>query len=298
MKTNNNFHILIVDDEKLNIELASFYLKEEGYQLSFALNGESALLSVKNKNIDLILLDINMPKQDGFEVCEILKSQKKTEDIPIVFLTAQTDIDYISKAFEIGGADYINKPFNGIELKIRIKTQLQNISYLQEIKNKQSKLAQLSITDNLTKLYNTLYFDSLLKLSITNKEKHNWIIYFQLDRFEKINQLYGFYDSNKIIKQFAKTLQESSPQNSVVARMYGASFGILIKGSRQETVEHIAKEIGMKLRNDKKTKKLISFYTVAININENSTLINIYKKIQDGIYTIKERDSIAPLIIK
>jgi len=298
MKTNNNFHILIVDDEKLNIELASFYLKEEGYKLSFALNGSSALLSVKNKDIDLILLDINMPKQDGFEVCKILKSQKKTEDIPIVFLTAQTDINYISKAFEVGGADYINKPFNGIELKIRVKTQLQNISYLQEIKNKQSKLAQLSITDNLTKLYNSLYFDSLLKVSITNKEKHNWIIYFQLDRFEKVNQLYGFYASNKIIKQFAKTLQESAPQNSVVAKMYGASFGVFVKGSRKETIEQIAREIGIKLRNDKKTKKLIYFHTVVINLNENSTLVNIYKKIQDGIYSIKDKDTITPLMIK
>ena len=298
MKTNNNFHILIVDDEKLNIELASFYLKEEGYKLSFALNGSSALLSVKNKDIDLILLDINMPKQDGFEVCKILKSQKKTEDIPIVFLTAQTDINYISKAFEVGGADYINKPFNGIELKIRVKTQLQNISYLQEIKNKQSKLAQLSITDNLTKLYNSLYFDSLLKVSITNKEKHNWIIYFQLDRFEKVNQLYGFYASNKIIKQFAKTLQESAPQNSVVAKMYGASFGVFVKGSRKETIEQIAREIGIKLRNDKKTKKLIYFHTVVINLNENSTLVNIYKKIQDGIYSIKDKDTIIPLMIK
>jgi len=298
MKTNNNFHILIVDDEKLNIELAAAYLKEEGYQLSFALNGNSAILSVKNKDIDLILLDINMPKQDGFEVCEILKSQPKTEHIPIIFLTAQTDIDYISKAFHIGGADYINKPFNGIELKIRVKTQLQNISYLQEIKNKQSKLAQLSITDNLTKLHNSLYFDSLIKISIDKKEKHNWAIYFQLDRFDKINQLYGFYAANKIIKQFSKVLLESSPQNSTVARMYGTSFAVFVKGSRKDSIEHIAKSIGTKLRNDSKTKKLINFYTVAVQIDSDLTLPTIYKKVQNGMALLKDNGSILPLIIK
>jgi len=86
MKTNNNFHILIVDDEKLNIELAAAYLKEEDYKLSFALSGESAISSVRDKDINLILLDINMPEQDGFEVCKILKSQPKTEHIPIIFV--------------------------------------------------------------------------------------------------------------------------------------------------------------------------------------------------------------------
>jgi len=117
MKTNNNFHILIVDDEKLNIELASVYLKEEGYKLSFALGAKSAFELLYAKDIDLILLDINMPKMDGFEVCTILKKDKATQDIPIIFLTAQTDIAYITKAFEIGGAD---SPFGMMRLIIAL----------------------------------------------------------------------------------------------------------------------------------------------------------------------------------
>ena len=139
MKTNNNFRILIVDDEKINIELVAAYLKEEGYQLSYATNAVSAIESVMNKDINLILLEINMPGKNGFDVCKILKSDDKTKDIPIIFLTGETDIDSIICAFEVGGVDYITKPFNGVELKARVKTHLQNVAYLEEIKHKQSK---------------------------------------------------------------------------------------------------------------------------------------------------------------
>ena len=121
MKTNNNFNILIVDDEKFNIELAAIYLKEEGYQLFFAMNAEVVMQNIATKNIDLILLDINMPGKDGFEVCRILKSETKTKDIPVIFLTSKTDIDSISRAFKVGGVDYINKPFNSIELLARVR---------------------------------------------------------------------------------------------------------------------------------------------------------------------------------
>ena len=147
MRTNNNFHVLIVDDEKFNIELVAVYLKEEKYQLSFALNAKGAIEQVMKSDINLILLDINMPGKDGFEVCEMLKADYKTRDIPVIFLTAQTDIEYISRAFEVGGVDYISKPFNGAELKARVKTHLQNVAYLEYIKDRQTKLAQISVTD-------------------------------------------------------------------------------------------------------------------------------------------------------
>jgi CheY-like chemotaxis protein len=87
MKSNNNFHILIVDDEKFNIELVAAHLKEEGYKLSFAMSALSAIQSVVDKKVDLILLDINMPGKDGFEVCEMLKAEPSTKDIPVTLAT-------------------------------------------------------------------------------------------------------------------------------------------------------------------------------------------------------------------
>lgn len=285
MKKSSDFHILIVDDEKLNIELAAAYLKEEGYKLSFATNGKSAIEAVLNKNIDLILLDINMPITDGFEVCKILKADLKTKDIPIIFLTAQTSIEYISQAFEIGGVDYINKPFNGIELKARVKTHLQNMAYLQEIKEKQSKLAQLSITDSLTKLYNSLYFDSRLKMKASEDQKY-WIIYIKINNFEKINTLYGFDKANKILKLFAKFLEEISFSNAIVTRLHGVSFGIILKDYEQKRVKEFIHSINTKWKIDKDLKKSLSFSIIALHNKADTTLPTIYKKLQTNMQTI------------
>jgi len=282
METNNNFNILIVDDEKLNIDLAAAYLQEEGYQISFALNAQAALESVMKKEVSLILLDINMPKVDGFKVCEMLKSDAKTKDIPIIFLTAQTDIEFISRAFEIGGADYISKPFNGIELKARVKTHLQNISYLLEIKHKQNKLAQLSITDHLTKVHNTLYFDSQIRAYISNNKKC-WIYYLKINNFERINHLYGYDKANKILRIFAKLLNEIIPAKAIISRLYGASFGIILKDYDKKTIKEISTKLSNNFLKNKDLKQTINFSNVALRVKGDETLLSIYKKLQNNI---------------
>ena len=283
MKTNNNFHILIVDDEKFNIELAAIYLKEEDYRVSFALNARSAIESVFKHEISLILLDINMPEIDGFKVCSMLKEDPKTKDIPIIFLTAQTDIEYISRAFEVGGVDYITKPFNGAELKIRVRTHLQNLAYLEEIKHKQSKLAQLTITDPLTKLYNTLYFDSRLK-TYQAEDKRYWFVYVKINRFEKVNSLYGFYKANRIIRIFSKLIQKSAPSNSFIAKLHGVSFAILLKDYDLKTMKDLYESLSQNLANEKDIAKAINFSIVFYNVKTNQESIPVlYKKMQANI---------------
>jgi len=282
MKKNKDLHILIVDDEKLNIELAAVYLKEEGYKLSFATNAKSAVESALNKDINLILLDINMPETDGFQVCKVLKDDSKTKNIPIVFLTAQTDIEYISRAFEVGGVDYINKPFNGVELKARVKTHLQNMLYFEDIKKKQSKLAQLSITDPLTKLNNSFFFDSQLQ-SRLNHSKNFWVVYVKLNNFEKINNFYGFDKANILLKLFGQLLEEVSFKNSLVARLHGTSFGILIKDYEKKNIKELASSLAIKFLQHKELKKNVNFSIVALRVHEHISVANIYKKVQKKI---------------
>jgi len=121
---NKNYKILIVDDIPANIQILGNILSKENFQIAYAQSGEQALSVIKYQKIDLILLDIMMPKMDGFEVCKILKSQKETKEIPIIFLTAKADMDSIVKGFETGGEDYITKPFNTAELLARVNTHI------------------------------------------------------------------------------------------------------------------------------------------------------------------------------
>ena len=119
------FKILIVDDVPKNIQVIGNMLRKEKYDISFAKNGFEALKRAGRNDFDLILLDIMMPEMDGFEVCRKLKSDENTRDIPVIFLTAKTDIESIMKGFETGAVDYVTKPFNAAELVARVKTHLE-----------------------------------------------------------------------------------------------------------------------------------------------------------------------------
>jgi two-component system, sensor histidine kinase and response regulator len=115
--------ILIVDDNSKNIQLLATVLVSNGYNVEYTLNGKDAIEIIKSENFELILLDIMMPELDGFDTCLAIKKIKK--DIPVIFLTAKTDIDSITKSFETGGVDYITKPFNDKELLKRIEIHIE-----------------------------------------------------------------------------------------------------------------------------------------------------------------------------
>ena len=120
-----SYKVLIVDDVTENIQVAMNILKEGRYDFSYAKNGEEALGLLDTNNFDLVLLDIMMPGIDGYEVCRRMKRDPRLLDIPVIFLTAKSDIDSMTKAFEVGGVDYITKPFHANELLARAKTHLE-----------------------------------------------------------------------------------------------------------------------------------------------------------------------------
>jgi len=118
-------NILIVDDTVKNLQILCEILGEEdNYRVNVARNGKEALEMAERVDFDIILLDIQMPIMDGYETCKRLKSNPDTADIPIIFLTAQTDKESIVKGFQAGAVDYLTKPFNNMELKSRIRTQV------------------------------------------------------------------------------------------------------------------------------------------------------------------------------
>lgn len=134
MPKNENILILIVDDNPQNIQLLASMLNKNGYKIAIAKSGMEAIRFTSKKLPDIVLLDVMMPEMDGFEVCETLKKCADTKHIPIIFLTAKTEMSTIVKCFEIGGADYVSKPFNFEELLARIQTQVRLKKAFDEIK--------------------------------------------------------------------------------------------------------------------------------------------------------------------
>jgi two-component system sensor histidine kinase/response regulator len=135
--------VLVVDDNPKNVQIIALLLNELKYKIIIAVNGKSAIDLVERVHPDLILLDVMMPGMDGFEACQIIKSNPENENVPIIFLTALSEKVNIVKGFEVGGVDYITKPFNKEELISRIKTHL-------ELKFARDKMQQM--TNHLVEL--------------------------------------------------------------------------------------------------------------------------------------------------
>ncbi|NTV89036.1 MAG: response regulator [Clostridiales bacterium] len=123
MKVLSQCTVLIVDDTETNIDILVDVLGND-YELSVAMDGETALEIMHREKPDLVLLDINMPGLSGYDVCSAMKSDPSMADIPVIFLTALTDIGSKSKGFELGAVDYITKPFEALEVRARVNTHL------------------------------------------------------------------------------------------------------------------------------------------------------------------------------
>jgi len=140
--------ILIVDDTPANIDVLDLFLEKEGYKISIAQSGESALDLADRISPDLILLDVMMPGIDGFETCRRLKSNDKTSDIPIIFITARNESADIIKGFSMGGVDYITKPFSQEEVCARVHLHLKLKTLMAALETKNQKLADLNDLKN------------------------------------------------------------------------------------------------------------------------------------------------------
>ncbi|MEM8639102.1 MAG: response regulator [Cyanobacteria bacterium P01_G01_bin.54] len=150
--TTTKTDILVVDDIPDNIRFLASMLKEQGFNVRPAINGQIALRAVQATAPDLILLDINMPNMDGYAVCRQLKADPQTAEIPIIFLSALNDAQDKVKAFEAGGADYISKPFFVEEVLARINHQLQLYTLQRQLADRnqqlQNTLGQLQRTQS------------------------------------------------------------------------------------------------------------------------------------------------------
>ncbi|MBL8150673.1 MAG: protein kinase [Blastocatellia bacterium] len=132
--------ILIVDDNPINLNLLSSLLTEQNYKVRAANSGLRAIASANAKPPDLIMLDINMPEIDGYEVCKLLKENEKTRNIPVIFISALDETIDKVRAFKVGGVDYVTKPFQIEEVLARLENQLKISALQQELERKNREL--------------------------------------------------------------------------------------------------------------------------------------------------------------
>ncbi|MGD1920587.1 MAG: diguanylate cyclase domain-containing protein [Pleurocapsa sp.] len=265
--------ILIVDDKPDNLELLSTVLTVQGYQTKTCERGKSAIELAKTDVPNLILLDISMPEMDGFSVCEILKKDFITKDIPIIFISALKDVRDKTLAFQIGGSDYITKPFQVDEVIARVKNQL-NIHYLQaelraknkqletEIKHRQAaenellrlnrKLNKLATVDRLTGIANRHYLDEFLikEWQRGKREKFSLaLILCDIDYFKQYNDRFGHLEGDVCLQQVAQAIVKAVNRPAdLVARYGGEEFAIVLPQTSAENAILVAEKIRLQIQ--------------------------------------------------
>jgi len=238
-------NILIVDDTPDNLRLLAKILESQGYIVRKALNGRMALQGVHRDPPSLILLDINMPEMNGYEVCQKLKASEASDQIPVIFISALERLENKVRAFELGGVDYITKPFQEQEVLMRVKNQLliqqqrqqlleQNQRLEHEIQERlraEAEVRQLSVTDELTGLYNRRGFfllaDQQLKIARRTQTSY-FILFADLDGLKRINDTLGHEMGDRVIVDAAQILKQTFREADIVARLGGDEFALFI----------------------------------------------------------------------
>src|ERR1700731_3977638 len=145
--------ILVVDDNEVNVELLVAILASEDYVVSTAADGFEALAKIAAERPDIVLLDVVMPELNGFEVCRQIKADPTMADIPVIMVTALSDVDDLVRGFDAGADDFVTKPFNFDALMARVRSQLRR-------KRHYERIVEASLVDPLTCAFNRRYFDA------------------------------------------------------------------------------------------------------------------------------------------
>ena len=223
--------ILVVEDEDKDIRLIKNYLQGEAYQIVVAKTGEETLSRVLKEKIDLVLLDILLPGMDGFQVVERLREMEGGKNLQIVALTNLQDMESKIKGIELGADDYLVKPINKHELRVRIRSLVKKKAYLDSLKNEYASAVQTAITDKLTGLYNRAYFEHFINLEIKRAERQTAflsLIMMDIDDFKKYNDTLGHLAGDRILRDVGKLVRKSIREIDLAARYGGEEFVLVL----------------------------------------------------------------------
>ncbi len=292
-QTANRTKILLVDDNPVNLTLLSSILTNHGYQTRRMISGEMALKTLEETQFDLIILDIDMPRLNGYVLCQILKDNSETANTPIIFISALDDGVDKKKAFQVGGADYIGKPFQPEEIIARIENQVEILNLQkslekskfdleiqvekrtrqleltnQELKKVQQQLLDKSLKDSVTNVYNKVSFMGQLRKSARQvKSKPDFCFALLIFRYhcpQFANQILDSEVEDLIAISIADRLASTLKKTKMIARLAENEFAVIL--NQVSTIKR-ANEIAAKIQN-----KL----TAPLYFQENKIEIEIY----------------------
>lgn len=290
--------ILIVDDNRLNLIAAKNVLNDV-YSVSSVLNGEEALEYLERESCDLILLDINMPDMDGFEVFEKLRAMEKTKEIPVIFLTADNDANTETHCFDCGAIDFIAKPFVPAVMRSRISRVLELEELRKNLADRLEKKTQevtdmksKSQRDALTGLWNRSYTEDAVN-KLFAEGSHGALMMIDMDNFKAINDNYGHIAGDRTLTMFADTLREYCSDEDVLCRIGGDEFVAFVRSAKSKSeLSNLAADILSDLCRKLDECKFDTNSSVSIGIaqfpDDGTDFKDLYNAADKALYYVKQ----------
>ncbi len=214
--------ILIVDDDLATRLLMRASLEKSGFQVTEAENGLMALDVYKQMTPDAILMDVMMPKLDGFDTCQEIRKIKGGEHIPILMVTGLEDIEAIHRCYDSGATDFITKPINWAILNYRVKYMLRASTAFNDVIDKQRQIQELAFFDHLTGLANRTMFKETLENALIDCEKSDLmlaVMFMDLDRFKIINDTLGHHVGDMLLKLVSDRISSCIRGSDAIGRL-------------------------------------------------------------------------------
>ncbi len=231
--------LLLVDDQPTNIQVL-YRVFAEDCQVFMATSGAQALQTARLEQPDVILLDVMMPDMDGYEVCQQLKQDSATRDIPVLFVTAHHEAQEETRALDMGAVDFITKPINPAVVRARVRTHLT-------LKRQTDALRRLVFIDALTRAFNRRYFDEHLPEEWGRAQRSQTplcLLMIDVDHFKPYNDVYGHQQGDEALRQVAGALQRAVLRpGDMVCRYGGEEFACLLPGADLDGAMQVAQRM-------------------------------------------------------
>jgi len=296
--------IMLVEDNKAQAQFIKGFLEKKGYEVIWVDKGISAIKTAKTVPVDLVLLDLVLPDISGKEVCRWLIENPDTKDIPIIILTAKTDISERVAVLEAGAHDYLPKPFDEAELNARIYAALRTKALQDELKQRNRQLMELTkrlelmaITDPLTGVYNRRHFEDLMKTEFSKALRYGKplsCLMIDVDHFKRINDRYGHDIGDSVLRKVTEILSSSLREVDVLARWGGEEFIVLLHNTDRDGALVVAERILKNISDHRfeglpdREKVTVSIGVAVVDI-ETKDWETLVKQADDALYRAKAK---------
>jgi two-component system cell cycle response regulator len=223
--------VLIADDSLVIRAVVRSGLEEEGYRVIEAVDGLTALERCRQDPPDVVLLDIEMPGLDGYQVLSELKRDTELNTIPVVFLTSRSGMDDMVAGLRLGAHDYLKKPFEDAELLARVGSAIHVKKLQDQLQRRNAELDRVSRTDGLTGLYNRRHLDQELARLHNDAVRHDdklCVLLLDIDHFKNVNDVYGHAAGDLVLRAFADRMLGELRAGDIAGRWGGEEFLVIL----------------------------------------------------------------------